>query len=95
MIIIAGHLVVDPPKRESYLAGCVGVVAQARRARGCLDYAITADLVDAGRVNIFERWRSRADVEAFRGDGPSEGQRAAMLAAEVAEYDIAEIRSLT
>jgi len=95
MVIVAGHLVVDPEKRQSYLAGCVNVVEQGRGAPGCLDFAITADLVDPGRVNVFERWESQADVEAFRGSGPGDEQGAAMLAASVAEYDVADVRFLT
>ncbi|WP_157254293.1 putative quinol monooxygenase [Nonomuraea typhae] len=95
MVIVAGHIVVDPQQRESYLVGCVNVIEQARRTPGCLDFTITADLVDAGRINIFERWESRAAVEAFRGDGPDDEQSAEMLAASVAEYDIAGVRSLT
>jgi len=95
MVIVAGHLVLDPSQRESYLADCVDVVEQARRAPGCLDFAITADLVEAGRIVIFERWESRAAVEAFRGSGPSDAQSAAVLGASVAEYDIADVRSLT
>ena len=95
MVIVAGHIDVDPQRRESYLAGCVHVVELARHAPGCLDFAITADLVDAGRVNIFERWESQTAVEAFRDGGPSDEQSAAMLAAAVAEYDVADTRSLT
>jgi hypothetical protein len=48
-----------------------------------------------GHIDIFERWESQAAVEAFRGSGPSEEQAAAMLAASVAEYDVADVRSLT
>jgi hypothetical protein len=55
---------------------------------------ITADLIDPGRVNIFERWESQTAVETFRGGGPSNEQGAAMLSASVAEYDIAEVRPL-
>jgi quinol monooxygenase YgiN len=95
MIIVAGHIVVDPAQREAYLEDCVSVVEQARRSAGCLDYAITADLVDPGRIDIFERWESRAAVEAFRGSGPSDDQTAAMLSASVAEYGVADMRSLT
>ena len=95
MLIVAGHLVVAPGQRASYLADCVSVVEQARRAPGCLDFAITADLVHPGRIDIFERWESRAAVEAFRGSGPSDEQGAAMLAASVAEYDVADVRLLT
>jgi quinol monooxygenase YgiN len=94
VVIVAGHLTVDPQQREAYLAGCVSVVDQARGAAGCLDFAISADLVDPGRINVFERWESQAAVEAFRGGGPSGEQGAAMLSASVAEYDIAEVRSL-
>ena len=95
MVIVAGHIIVDPQQRESYLADCVNVVEQARRAPGCLDFSVSADLVDTGRIVIFERWESQAAVEAFRGSGPSDEQSAAILAASVAEYDVADVRSLT
>lgn len=94
MVIVAGHIMVAPEERESYLAGCVTIVEQARSAPGCLDFAITADLLDAGRIDIFERWESRSAVEAFRGNGPGEEQSAAILAASVSEYDVADIRTL-
>ena len=57
-VIVAAHIPVEPQQRESYLAGCVSIVEQARRATGCFDVAITADLIDPGRVNISERWES-------------------------------------
>jgi quinol monooxygenase YgiN len=94
MVIVAGHITVEPQQREAYLAGCVSVVEQARGTAGCLDFAITADLIDPGRVNIFERWASQAAVDAFRGSGPSDEQGAAMRSASVAEYDIAAVRSV-
>ena len=94
MIIVAGHITVEPQQRESYLADCVSVVEQARKAAGCLDFAITADLIDLGRVNIFERWESQAAVGAFRGSGPSDEQGAAIFSASVAEYDIVGVRPL-
>jgi quinol monooxygenase YgiN len=94
MVIVAGHITVDPQQRESYLAGCMSVVEKARRADGCLDFAITADLLNPGRVNLFERWESQAAVETFRRRGPSNKQRATTLSASVAEYDIADVRPL-
>jgi quinol monooxygenase YgiN len=94
MVIVAGHITVEPQQRESYLAGCVSIVEQARRAAGCLDVAITADLIDPGRVNIFERWESQAALETFRSSGPSDDQSAARLSVSVAEYDIADVRPL-
>ena len=94
MVIVAGHITVDPEQCESHLAGCMSVVEKPRRADGCLDFAITADLIDPGRVNIFERWESQAAVETFRRSAPRNKQAAAMLSASVAEYDIADVRPL-
>lgn len=94
MLIVAGHLVVDPHDRDDYLSGCVDVVRQARRATGCLDFSISADLLEPGRINVFERWESQAAVDAFRGSGPSDDQGAAIQAGSVAEYDVGGERSL-
>ena len=94
MVIVAGYITVEPQQRDAYLASCVSVVEQARGTAGCLDFAITADLIDPGRVNIFERWESQAAVDAFRGSGPSDEQGAAMRSASVAEYDAADVRSV-
>lgn len=88
MLIVAGHLVVEPPQRASYLAECRRVVQQARRTPGCLDFAIGADLLDPGRINVFERWESQAAVDAFRGSGPSAEQQGVIVTASVSEYDV-------
>lgn len=95
VLIVAGYLVVSPEHRDGYLAGCAEVVRSARRAPGCLDFSLSADLLDAGRVNIFERWETQAAVEAFRGSGPSTDLAAQIRSASVAEYDVAAERSLT
>jgi hypothetical protein len=79
MLIVAGHLMVEPDMRARYLAGCVAVVEQARRTRGCRDFTISADLVDTRRIN----------------DGPTDDQSAAIMSAFVSEYDVAGTRRLT
>ena len=95
MVIVAGHLVLDPRQRETYLEGRRDVVDQARRAPGCLDFAVTADLLDSSRVDIFERWESQAAVDAFRGSGPSDEQTSMVISATVVEYDVTGERRLT
>jgi quinol monooxygenase YgiN len=95
MVIVAGHLIVEPLQRDSYLAECKGVVQQARRTPGCLDFAIGADLLDPSRVDIFERWESQAAVDAFRGSGPSDEQQGSIVSASVSEYDVGGERRLT
>ena len=94
-VIVSAVLSVEPVRREDYLAECKPVVQQARRAPGCLDFAITADLLDPSRVDIFERWESQAAVDAFRGSGPSEEQQGSIVSASVSEYDVSDERRLT
>jgi quinol monooxygenase YgiN len=95
MIIVSGHLSMDAAARPAYLEGCVSVVEAARRASGCLEFSVSADLLDPGRVVILERWESAQAVAAFRGSGPSDQQQAVVTAADVVEYDVASWRSLT
>src|SRR5689334_10290476 len=89
-IIVTGYLRVDPADRDRYLATCVEVVEAARHAPGCLDFALSADLVDTGRINILERWNDRAALDAFRGAGVSDDQGAMIREARVAEFAVAD-----
>ena len=89
MLIVAGHLIVAASDRDRYVAGSAAAVAAARAADGCLDFAVSADSVDPRRVNVFERWETRALLGAFRGDGPDDGLRSRIAAGDVAEYDVA------
>jgi quinol monooxygenase YgiN len=95
MVIVAGYLIVEPLQRDSYLAGCKAVVRRARRTQGCLDFAISADLLDPSRIDVFERWESQAAVDAFRGSGPSDEQQGSIVSASVSEYDVGDERRLT
>lgn len=94
MVIVAGHVIVHQGYRENYLGGCAAVVEQARAAPGCLDFAVSADLVDPTRVNIFERWETRQAVDAFRGSGPGDEQARMVRSGSVSEYDVSAERGL-
>jgi quinol monooxygenase YgiN len=86
MIIVSGSIRTDPAARGDYVTGCREVIEQARRAPGCADFYITADPIELDRINIYEQWASVADVEAFRGSGPSSEQQAAIREAEVYQH---------
>lgn len=89
MLIISGHLVVEPDGRDAYLQACVPAVEQARRAPGCLDFSLAADLLDDSRINVYERWSSEEELLAFRQSGPSEEQQGEIKDASVQRYEIA------
>ncbi|MFI5835041.1 putative quinol monooxygenase [Micromonospora sp. NPDC051300] len=93
MLIVAGTLYVDPARRDAYLASCVEAVRAARAAPGCVDFAVSADLVEPGRINVYERWESDAQLLAFRGSGPDADQVAEILGAEVHKFRIAGVEA--
>lgn len=78
VVAVVVVVVVAPNERDAYPTNCIKTVRQARDAAGCLDFAISADVLVAGRINDYERSESQVDVEAFRGSGPMDEQGAAM-----------------
>lgn len=90
MIIVAGHIRVDSDQRDGYLADCTELIRTARQTAGCLDFSLTADPLEPGRINVFEQWESVAAVEAFRGSGPSEDQQTTINEATVWQHEIAD-----
>jgi hypothetical protein len=93
MVIVAGHITVDPEQRESYLAGCMSVVEKARRADGCLDFVITADLLDLAASTSLSAGR-RKRPSNLPPKRPRNERGAATRAVSVGEYDIADVRPL-
>jgi quinol monooxygenase YgiN len=91
-IIVTGHLLVAD--RDAYLADCREVVALARAAEGCVDFAVSPDLLDDRRVNILECWADERSLADFRGAGTPAEQAAAILVARVVEHDVAASRPL-
>jgi quinol monooxygenase YgiN len=64
VIVIAGHVDVDPEKRDAALAGGAELMRETRTQQGCLDYVWAADPTEPGRIYVFERWACQADLAA-------------------------------
>ncbi|MDO9338560.1 MAG: antibiotic biosynthesis monooxygenase family protein [Caulobacter sp.] len=86
MIIVAGEIHLKPGQRDAFLQAARAAIEMARAAEGCLDFAVSADTVEADRVNIFERWASVEALEAFRGSGMDDGQMAMIARGSVRRY---------
>ncbi|MEU3274454.1 antibiotic biosynthesis monooxygenase family protein [Saccharomonospora sp. NPDC006951] len=93
MLIIAGHVEVDPGNRDTYVAAHHDLLERARAARGCLDVAISADPLDPARVNIFERWNTKENLDAWRAVAAAPDTGAAIVADHVMAYDVSGQRS--
>lgn len=87
-ILVAGYLRVAPGDRKKLLELSRPVVELARAQAKCLDFAVSPDLIDTGRVNIFERWTSRAALNAFRESGPDDGMDALVQSFHIEEFEV-------
>ena len=90
MIIVAGHLELEPTDRDAFVADSATAVALARGTQGCLDFSVSADPLDPTRVNVLERWESADGLLAFRGNGPADGIVDRVLEFHVDEYEVTE-----
>ncbi|GLY64046.1 putative quinol monooxygenase [Amycolatopsis taiwanensis] len=93
MLIIAGYLEVDPKARDTFVAAHQDLLRRGRDAPGCLDLAISADPLDPARVNNFERWESKAHLDAWRKVAAAPDTGIAIRAGHVMEYDVTGERS--
>ncbi|MGQ0661198.1 putative quinol monooxygenase [Sphingosinicella sp.] len=65
MIIIAGHWFTEG-NRDAALQAFSNMLQRARKHDGCLDISISADPLDADRINVFELWRDQETLDAWR-----------------------------
>ena len=98
MVIVGGWFEVDPSERDAFVAGRVDGMRRSRAERGCIEYVIAPDPVDPGRVVLFERWESQADLDAHlagaRQAAPSEGSSVAPKSVTIRVYDVTGERAL-
>ncbi len=66
MIIIAGKSYVAAEQRGAYLASFEDFIHRTRNEPGCLDFFISADPIEDDRVNNFELWSSKEQLDDFR-----------------------------
>ena len=98
MVIVEGTIDVDPSGRDEFLAGRRDAVLATRNEPGCIEYAFSADLIDAGRIRIFERWETPEDLATHLGllsqrPAPAPGS-VEMRGAEFRRYEIASMGPL-
>lgn len=67
MLVVAGHVTIDPAKREEAIEAARAVMAETRKEPGCRSYVLAADLEDPGRFVIFEEWESAEALRAHFG----------------------------
>jgi quinol monooxygenase YgiN len=92
MWIIAGHVTVDVDTRDAFVEAHRDLVERARQAPGCLDVAITADPVDPGRINNYERWETWDAIEAWRRQANAPDTGIEFRHVDVTAFEVARTR---
>lgn len=86
--VIAGWIDVDPDKLAELMDAAVVMMEQTRKEPGNLDYCFSIDPAVAGRVRVFERWRSDADLRGHFDTPHMEVFRAVLAGAGVRDRDL-------
>jgi quinol monooxygenase YgiN len=64
MIVVAGHVTLDPAQREPAIAAAREMMRETCKEAGCISYTFSADLDEPGRFRIFEEWESDEALRA-------------------------------
>ena len=67
-IIISGTVDLDPAQLDAALAAAKPLIEGALTQEGCLDYDWCPDPRTPGRIRVFERWETEADLHAHLND---------------------------
>ena len=92
MLIIAGPVRIAEADRDAYVTAFCDLVERCRKAAGCLDVVISADSLDPGRVNIFERWESQEVLDAWRAVANAPDTGIEFDADDVQLFTVADVR---
>ena len=99
MIVIAGHVALDPAKREAAITAAREMMGETRREPGCISYTFSADLEEPGRFRIFEEWEGDEALRAhFASPHMARFQKAVgglgVREMAVQRYDVAKVGPL-
>jgi quinol monooxygenase YgiN len=99
VVIVGGTFEVEAGRREEFLAGRLDAMRKSRAEPGCLDYTLSADPIDPGRVVLFERWVDQEALDAHlsamvaAAESPAPGD-VRPTAASIMVYDVTGARPL-
>jgi quinol monooxygenase YgiN len=97
MIIVLGHIEIDPSEVDEFLGDVAAIDPTQRAGSGCISYSTVGDSRKTGHIAVAERWQDQHSLTAHL---EHEGTRAFIekwsgrMRAEVMKYDAFNERSL-
>ncbi|QGH32809.1 antibiotic biosynthesis monooxygenase [Gracilibacillus salitolerans] len=90
MIMIAGKLYVAPEYRAKYLESLEEFIRHTRSKKGCLDFILAADPIEAGRVNLLEQWEKEEDLKQHQATANPPEPVTPIISEDVKKYEISK-----
>jgi len=96
VIIIMGHVRVDPSEVREFLDDMEAIGPRTRDEKGCLFYSVTLEDASTGRMVVAERWQDQESLTAhLQGEQVAAFQKwAGRIGIEVLRYDASNERPL-
>lgn len=64
MLVIAGHIRIDPANREAAVAAAAEVMEETHKEPGCISYTFSGAIDDEALFHLFEEWESQEALDA-------------------------------
>ena len=64
MLVIAGHIQLDPDKLPAALPAAQEMMAETHKEEGCVAYVFSQSVDEPGRFQIFEEWVDQSALDA-------------------------------
>ncbi len=87
-IIVAGKLTIKPGFRDEFIEKSRDAIIEAREKESCDDFSVSPDPIESNRVNVFEKWKSRRELNDFRDAGPESDFFSYVESFDVNEYEL-------
>ena len=87
-IIVAGKLILKPAAREVFIEKSIPTILLVRQNKACEDFSVSPDPIYENRINIFEKWTTRAALVEFRDSGPESDLFTLVDAFDIEEYEV-------
>ena len=79
---------IKPGLRDEFIEQSREAILLARSNEACVDFSVSPDPIDSNRVNVFEKWKSRSELNAFLESGLENDMLALVKSFDVNEYEI-------
>ncbi len=88
MLVIAGSIRLAEADVAAAMPAAKRMIEETRKEAGCIEYGFYQDILDPGRIQIYEEWEDAASLEAHAASDHMKAWRAALSTQNVLSRDL-------